>query len=579
MATPYINENIRYEPDENPPTAVAWGSGFQAVTVILAPVVLIVVIVARIAAQSEDYISWGVFAVLVINGLTTVLQAVRVGRFGSGHILMMGSSGVFIAVCVTALVVGGPSTMATLIIVSALFQFALAARLSLMRRIFTPTISGTVVMLIAATVMPHVFDSLTNVPEGTPPLAAPAVALVALVTVIALILRAPAKWRLWAPLLGITAGCAVSLPFGLYDLQNVVAAPWIGLPQGTWPGFNLSFDVKFWALLPAFVVATLVGAIKTIGDGVAIQRVSRRRPGATDFRVVQGALNVAGLGNLLSGLAGTLPNTTYSTSISLTEVTGIASRRVGIVIGVGLAVLAFVPKVAALLIAIPSPVVSAYVTVLLGLLFVQGMKMVVQDGADYRKAAIVGLSFWVGVGFQNQSIFPELLGTGFLSILLGNGMTAGAIFAIVMMAFIELTGRRSKRMRVDLDTSALPQIDEFLRGLAAKSGWDTSATERLTAAAEETLAVLMQGDDIFPEGAGRRLVLATRMEGHAAEMEFISAVEGENVEDRLAYLGELSPVPDEHEVSFRLLRHYSSSVRHQKYHGIDIITVNVDARR
>ena len=579
MAPPYINENIRYEPDENPPTAVAWGSGFQAVTVILAPVVLIVVIVARIAAQSEDYISWGVFAVLVINGLTTVLQAVRVGRFGSGHILMMGSSGVFIAVCVTALVVGGPSTMATLIIVSALFQFALAARLSLMRRIFTPTISGTVVMLIAATVMPHVFDSLTNVPEGTPPLAAPAVALVALVTVIALILRAPAKWRLWAPLLGITAGCAVSLPFGLYDLQNVVAAPWIGLPQGTWPGFNLSFDVKFWALLPAFVVATLVGAIKTIGDGVAIQRVSRRRPGATDFRVVQGALNVAGLGNLLSGLAGTLPNTTYSTSISLTEVTGIASRRVGIVIGVVLAVLAFVPKVAALLIAIPSPVVSAYVTVLLGLLFVQGMKMVVQDGADYRKAAIVGLSFWVGVGFQNQSIFPELLGTGFLSILLGNGMTAGAIFAIVMMAFIELTGRRSKRMRVDLDTSALPQIDEFLRGLAAKSGWDTSATERLTAAAEETLAVLMQGDDIFPEGAGRRLVLATRMEGHAAEMEFISAVEGENVEDRIAYLGELSPVPDEHEVSFRLLRHYSSSVRHQKYHGIDIITVNVDARR
>ncbi len=181
MATPYINENIRYEPDEHPPTAVALGSGFQAAMVILAPVALTVVIVARIAAQSEDYISWGVFAVLVISGLTTVLQAVRVGRFGSGHILMMGTSGVFIAVCVTALVVGGPSTMATLIVVSSLFQFALAARLSLMRRIFTPTVSGTVVMLIAATVMPLVFDSLTDVPEGTPPLAAPTAALVALV--------------------------------------------------------------------------------------------------------------------------------------------------------------------------------------------------------------------------------------------------------------------------------------------------------------------------------------------------------------------------------------------------------------
>ena len=39
------------------------------------------------------------------------------------------------------------------------------------------------------------------------------------------------------------------------------------------------------------------------------------------------------------------------------------------------------------------------------------------------------------------------------------------------------------------------------------------------------------------------------------------------------------PVPDEREVSFRLLRHYASSVRHQKYHGIDIVTVEVKGAR
>ena len=39
------------------------------------------------------------------------------------------------------------------------------------------------------------------------------------------------------------------------------------------------------------------------------------------------------------------------------------------------------------------------------------------------------------------------------------------------------------------------------------------------------------------------------------------------------------PVPDEREVSFRLLRHYASSVRHQKYHGIDIVTVDVKGAR
>ena len=110
---------------------------------------------------------------------------------------------------------------------------------------------------------------------------------------------------------------------------------------------------------------------------MAIQRVSRRRPRATDFRVVQGALNTDGVGNLLSGLAGTLPNTTYSSSIPLTEVTGIAARRVGVVIGVIFVALAFLPKVAALLIAIPAPVAAAYVAFLIAVLFVQGMRIVI----------------------------------------------------------------------------------------------------------------------------------------------------------------------------------------------------------
>ena len=48
------------------------------------------------------------------------------------------------------------------------------------------------------------------------------------------------------------------------------------------------------------------------------------------------------------------------------------------------------------------------------------------------------------------------------------------------------------------------------------------------------------------------------------------------MEDYLAYLSDLPPVADEHEVSYRLLWHYASSVRHQKYNNIDIITVNVE---
>ena len=492
----------------------------------------------------------------------------------------MGTSGAFIAVCVAALVAGGPSTMASLIVVSSLFQLALVARLSLLRRIFTPVVSGTVIMLIAATVMPLVFDTMKNVPEGTSSAAAPAATVATIVTVAALLLRAPAAWRLWSPVIGIVVGCAVAAPFGLYDTQQILAAPWVGVPFGSWPGFDLTPNAAFWALLPAFVVVTLVGAIETIGDGIAIQRVSQRRPRATDFRVVQGALNADGVGNLLSGLAGTVPNTTYSSSISLAEVTGIAARRVGVVIGVIFIALAFFPKVTALVIAIPAPVAAAYVTVLLGLLFVQGMRIVIQDGVDHRKAVVVGLSFWFGAAFQNRWIFPDLLGEGFLGVLLGNGMTSGAIVAIIMMVFMELTSLRRRRMTAALDIAALPELEEFLRGLASKAGWNAESTERLVLVGEETLSSLLSEEDgDSPVSQARRLAVTARTGSGGAELEFLSAHEGENIEDRLAYMAETPDIRDGREISFRLLRHYASSVRHQKYHGVDIVTVNVEGPR
>ena len=363
----------------------------------------------------------------------------------------------------------------------------------------------------------------------------------------------------------------------MYDTQLVADAAWIGVPFASWPGLDVTPGVEFWALLPAFIAVTIVGAIETVGDGVAIQRVSRRRPQATDFRVVQGCLNADGLGNFLSGIAGTLPNTTYSSSISITEVTGVAARRVGVVIGVTMMALAFFPKIAALLIAIPGPVVAAHATVFLGILFVQGMRIVIADGMDHRKATICGVTFWVGVGFQNGWIFADKLGDGFFAVLLGNGMTAGAIVAVLMMLFMEATGPRHRRLALPLKNESLGEIDRFLRQFAQRAGWNESSAERLASAGEEALAVLLQEHE--EAETPLRLTVSVRPEDHGAEVEFVTSLEGENVEDHLAYLSSLPPVPDEREVSFRLLLHYASSVSHQKYHGVDVITVRVESAR
>ena len=469
-----------YEPDERPAHILSVGLGFQAAMLTLAGIVLTPAIVIRVAGQGEDYLNWAVFAALVISGLsTTILQAVRVGRFGAGHILIMGTSGAFIAVSVAALVEGGPGLLAILVIISAVFQFALAARLSFLRRLITPVVAGTVIALIAATVMPILFDMLTTIPRGTPAAAAPASAAATLLVSAALALRASGIWRLWAPIIGIAVGYTVAALLGLADFSAVVAAGWIGIPDpSAWPGLDLSFDRGFWVLLPAFAFVTLVGAIETIGDSVAIQRVSRRNPQATDYRTVQGAVNADGVGNLLSGIAGTVPNTTYSSSVPFVELTGVGARSVGVVIGVVFLALAFLPKVTAFLLTIPNPVVASYAILFIGLLFVQGMKIALQDGVDYRKATIIGLAFWIGTGFQNQAIFADQLGFE-LGTLLGNGMTAGSIVALCAYSVrgVDQCARR-RRLKTDLDMASLPRIDEFLREFANKSGWDEAATQR-----------------------------------------------------------------------------------------------------
>ena len=573
-----VNQNIRYEPDERLSHTLTFGLGFQYAALIIGGIVLTPAIIVRAAGESEAYLTWAVFTALAVSGLTTVMQSVRLGRIGAGYPLLMGTSGAFIAVSVTALAEGGPALLATLVIISSLFQFALSEHLALFRRLITPAVAGTVIMLISVTIMPIAFDMLTQVPAGIASVAAPASAITTFVATLALIFCATGVLRLWAPMIGVVIGCVVAAGFGLYDVDRVLEASWIGLPDaGSWPGFHIEFDGVFWTLLPAFIFVTLVGAIETIGDAVAIQKVAWRKPRATDFRTVQGAVAADGVGNLLSGLAGTVPNTTYSSSIALAEITGVAARRVGACVGILFMMLAFLPKLISLFLAIPDPVIGAYIMVIMGVLFVLGMQVAIQDGVGYRKAVLVGVSFWVGAGFQNGLLFADYM-NDWLRDLLGNGMTAGGLTAMLLTVFINLTGPKRRRIETELDMAALDRIREFLNGFATGKGWSASALDRLSLVAEETLLILSQLDDDTGTVKKRRLLLVAVEDGDTAELEFIAASDTGNIEDRIALLGkQASEDAVEHEISLRLLRHFASSVRHQQYSDADIVTVRVKA--
>ena len=218
-----------------------------------------------------------------------------------------------------------------------------------------------------------------------------------------------------------------------------------------------------------------------------------------------------------------------------------------------------------------------FLIVILGLMFVEGMRIVFQDGLDVRKAAIVGVSFWIGMGFQYDLIFPELL-DGRWATLLGNGVTTGSVVVILLSLLIEVSTSRHKRLDVSLDYESLPEIDEFLRSIATEEGWNGASTDRLRSVGEETLSSLLQ---IAPdtESQGKRLAIKAHVSEGTIELEYLATSDVDNLEDRIAYLDDQTAIPDVQEVAFRLLRHHASSVQHRKYYDIDVVTVQVEGMR
>ena len=572
--------SVRYQPDETPPPRLSIGIGLQLAVLNIAAVMLIPMVVMRAAGMSEAYLAWAVLASVTVCGLTTMVQAFRAGRVGAGHVMVMGTSGAFIPASIMALVEGGPPLLATLVVISALVPLLLSWRLSLFQRILTPAVSGTVIMLIPVTVLPFISALLSDAPESIGATGAPLSFLVTVVVIGALALKATGPLRLWAPVIGVVAGSAIAAYHGFYDLERVAQAEWIDLPRPSPPGLDLAFGPDFWTLLPSFLLVAVIAAVRTMSSSVAVQRVSwRRKDRAIDFRAVQGAVAVDGVGNVLAGLAGTVPGSATTTSVPLTQLTGVAARAVGIVAGAAFVALAFLPKAFAAILAIPDPVFAGYLVILLAMLFAIGMKIVLQEGLGYREGLIVGIAFLAGVGLQYGMIFPEQV-SGFAGGLFANGMNAGGFAAILMTLFLRVTAPRRTRIETSADLSELKTIRSFLSEFSSQSGWGQAMADRLAAATEEALLTLDNGvATTRQDAARRRLLIEARREANSAVLDLFVAPGGENLQDRVALIAEVEDEAlVEREVSLRLLRHLASSVRHRQYHDTDIVTVRVEAR-
>ena len=565
--------------DESPPVLSSVGYGGQFSLIASATLLVTPVIVAKESGLGESYLLWVVFASLVVVGLSTLIQVRRIGPVGANALLPMFTAAVSIPFCITAVVDGGPGTLVSLVVVTALIQLAISRWVVVLRRIVTPTVSGIVIMILSITLASVVFALLDGSSQEEP-VAAPLTALITLAVVAGLSLRRSAVLRLWGPVVGIVAGCVAAAGFGIFDASLIIESPWVGIPTGV-PDLTPQFGVPFWALLPSFLFLGIIFSIHSNGENIAQQRVAWREDRAVDFRQVQAGMMGSGASNLLAGASGTVPNIINSGIISFSQTTGVASRRVGYCIAIIFIIVAFLPKVSGLIASIPAPVMTGYLMMVTGTLLVDGTRSVILNEANRQKVVVAGICFWIGASFHFNLFYLPSFGAVWDG-LFKSAITTGGLGAILMILYLELTSPRRMRFQSRLHIDSLPDLNEFMARFASNRGWNDAMKERLTAVAEETLLTLSPLDlslEVEENGASesqRTLIVLAASDGAVADLEFIGGGNEANLEDRIRQLQQHDTQdPVEEELSLRLLRSFAQSVRHQQYHDTDIISVRV----
>ena len=347
------------------------------------------------------------------------------------------------------------------------------------------------------------------------------------------------------------------------------------------PGLGLDFGIPFWTLLPAFLFLGVIISIQANGAAIALQRASYREDLAVDFRQVQGAMAGAGATNFLAGIAGAVPNIIHPGIVSYLQITGVAARGVGYTIGCVFLAVAFLPKVSGLLSSIPGPVMTGYLILITGTLFVDGAQTVIQSEQNKQKVVVAGMCFWIGAAFQfNLFNMPDL------------GLrTRGPVQ--------ERNNDRRNRRDSDDPLSRVHQPPPHAFSVPAGHRCAAGAQQvrrqvRRQPGLEHTHEGPAQrrrrGDPPDPRPArsqsGRRRGgeggtgnwSSSRPAPARSPTWSSSAAEARaNIEDQVRQLQQHdTETPIEQEMSLRLLRGYASSVNHQQYHDTDIITVRVD---
>jgi len=205
--------------------------------------------------------------------------------------------------------------------------------------------------------------------------------------------------------------------------------------------YGFSFDIA--AFIPIALIY-LITAIETSGDITANCMVSKQPIAGKSYikRIQQGILG-DGVNSLIAGLFNTFPNTTFSQNNGVIQLTGIASRFIGVWIGGILIVMGLFPHIGALFRAVPNSVLGGATIIMFATVATAGVKILTHVELNRKNMLTLAVSFGMGLGVL---LVPEVVNTVSTNIggdlgaivksIFGSPITASGLSVIVLTLFL-----------------------------------------------------------------------------------------------------------------------------------------------
>jgi xanthine permease len=425
---------------EVPPVALGL-LGLQHVLVMYAGAVAVPLIVGRALGLPPEQVAMLVSADLFACGLATLIQSWGLPGIGIRMPVMMGVT--FAAV--TPMIAMGTNPALGLtgiygaVIVAGLFALFAAPLVGRLLPLFPPVVTGTVILVIGISLM-RVGVNWAAGGVGNPRYGALlylGIALFVLLVILALTRFTRGFVASASVLIGIVAGMVVAGLFGLVDLSRVASSPWFDVVR------PFAFGVPKFDLVAGLTLCLVMVVVMIESTGMFLALAEITGETVDEPRLIRG-LRADGLGTVLGGVFNTFPYTSFSQNIGLVGVTGVRSRWVTVVGGVVMLALGLIPKLAALVEAVPPCVLGGAGLVMFGMVAATGARILgaVDFSGNRNNLFIVAVSVGFGlIPLVAPNFFKQMPDA--LHPLLESGILLAALSALALNLFFNGLGSQA----------------------------------------------------------------------------------------------------------------------------------------